>query len=149
MRQGDPLSPYLFLFCSEGLACLLKRATRDGVLHGLSVSYRGPQVSHCFFADDSLLFCRATPSDCEVICDILRQYEAVSGQQINLDKTCIFFSPYTSTMVQSTIMQLLGVVQLHSIDRYLEFPLDFGRSKKFHLRAIKEKLEKSILSYRE
>lgn len=52
VRQGDPLSPYLFLLCNEGLACLLKCATKNKLLHGLSASYRRPQMSHLFFVKD-------------------------------------------------------------------------------------------------
>jgi len=48
LRQGDPLSPYLFL---------LKKARVESDIRGVSICYNGPQVSHMFFADDSLLFC--------------------------------------------------------------------------------------------
>lgn len=79
VRQGDPLFPYIFLLCSEGLAFLLKWATKNNLSHGLSVSYHGPQVSHLFFVYDSLLFYHATLSNYQVICGILRKYELVSG----------------------------------------------------------------------
>ena len=57
--QGDPLSPYLFLLCAEGLHSLIKQAELSGDLKGVSISRSGPKVSHLFFADDSLLFARA------------------------------------------------------------------------------------------
>lgn len=71
VRQSDSLSPYLFLLYSEGLACLSKKATKNNILHGLSASRCGPLVSHLFFIDDSLLFCRASLGDCRAICEIL------------------------------------------------------------------------------
>ena len=54
--QGNPLSPYLFLLCSEGLNGLLKKAVAAGDLRGFSLCKNGPQISHLFFADDSLIF---------------------------------------------------------------------------------------------
>lgn len=59
LRQGDPFSPYLFLFCAKGLSSLLTSVERKGELNGLSISKRGTSISHIFFADDSILFCKA------------------------------------------------------------------------------------------
>ena len=56
-RQGDPLSPYLFLLCAEGFTSLLTKVEEEGKLHGVSICRRAPSVSHLLFADDSLLFC--------------------------------------------------------------------------------------------
>ena len=58
--QGDPLSPYLFLLCAEGLHSLLQQAESSGAIKGVSLCSAAPKISHLFFADDSLLFCRAT-----------------------------------------------------------------------------------------
>ena len=54
IRQGDPLSPYLFLLCA-GLSALIKSLVESGSLEGLVVSRGGPKLSHLFFADDSLI----------------------------------------------------------------------------------------------
>jgi hypothetical protein len=59
LKQGDPLSPYLFLLCAEGLSSLLWEAKREGSISGVLVSVKGYKLSHLFFVDDSLLFCRA------------------------------------------------------------------------------------------
>jgi hypothetical protein len=59
LRQGDPLSPYLFIICAEGMTALTKQSERKGLLHGIKVCRRAPSISHLLFADDSLLFFRA------------------------------------------------------------------------------------------
>ena len=60
IQQGHPLSPYLFLLCAEGFTSLLAKAENDGKIHGASICRGAPKVSNLLFADDSLLFCRAT-----------------------------------------------------------------------------------------
>ena len=59
LRQGDPISPFLFLFCVEGLSALLNQATSTGILRGVSACPHGPRISHLFFADDSIIFYQA------------------------------------------------------------------------------------------
>ena len=64
IRQGDPLSPYLFLLCTEGLHSLLHQAETSGQIRGVSICRNGPRLTHLFFADDSLVFCRASMQEC-------------------------------------------------------------------------------------
>jgi hypothetical protein len=59
LRQGDPLSPYLFLLVAEGLSSLLVRAEQEGKLTGVPISAGGVRLTHLLFVDDNLLFCRA------------------------------------------------------------------------------------------
>ena len=60
LRQGDSLSPYLFLLCAKGLSAMIKKATVVGDLHGVAVCRRGSKLLHLFFVDGSLIFCEAS-----------------------------------------------------------------------------------------
>ena len=71
IRQGDPLSPYLFLICLEGLNRQIQKAAMDDLIRGFSLCRSGPKITHLFFANDTLLFCGAEMGDLQVIQDIL------------------------------------------------------------------------------
>jgi hypothetical protein len=49
LRQGDPISPYLFIICAEALSALVVKANVDGDLLGVPTSKYGPRISHLFF----------------------------------------------------------------------------------------------------
>lgn len=59
IRQGDPLSSYLFLLCIEGLTALIHDHEKRGLIQGIKVARTAPPISHMFFADDCYIFCKA------------------------------------------------------------------------------------------
>ena len=81
LRQGDPLSPFIFLLCTEGLHGLIKNVASKGDINGFSLCRKGPKLTHLFFVDDSLLFCKANSTECSKVMDLLSMYEDVSGQK--------------------------------------------------------------------
>ena len=121
LRQSDPISPFLFLLCAEGLSCLLRKAEYEGSIQGVVAARYGPKVSHLFFADDSLLFCKANKVECEVLCDILKSYEDVSGHVVNLDKFDILFSLNTSNEDKGKAMEALKIHRQMGVENYLDF----------------------------
>ena len=92
LRQGDPLSPFLFIICAEGLSSLLRDAEAKKEIHGIKIGKKVNAISHLFFADDSLLFTRANEQEVEKVLEILSTYEAASGQKLNMEKSEVSFS---------------------------------------------------------
>ena len=88
LRQGDPISSYLFLLCVEGLLAMIRRKERNGSIRGISIRKGAPRISHLFFADDSIIFCRATVGDCTQVSEA--NYEKELGQKLNKEKTSLF-----------------------------------------------------------
>jgi hypothetical protein len=80
IRQGDPLSPYLFLFVGESLSALLRQQIAARNFQELKITRKSPGISHLLFTDDSLLFFQANPDQATVINDVLRNYEKGTGQ---------------------------------------------------------------------
>ena len=79
LRQGDPLSPYLFLFCVEGFSALLRVAQQEKQVKGLAFGSSGPMVTHLLFADDSVVFVEGSRDNFEALQSILKEYEDASG----------------------------------------------------------------------
>ena len=96
----------------DGLNGLNKKADLQGDIHGYSLCRRGPKLMHLLFADDSLIFCRATMKECNKVMDILKVYEKASGQKINRSKTSLFFSKSIPEDVKHGIKVTLGVPEI-------------------------------------
>ncbi|XP_020872418.1 uncharacterized protein LOC110226122 [Arabidopsis lyrata subsp. lyrata] len=129
LRQGDPLSPYLYLLCTEGLSSLLANAVHLKSIHGFKASRNGPAVSHMFFADDSLLFCQANEQDCHQVLQLLQTYATASGQHINFQKSAILFGKNVPSTTQKAIKSLTGIDKIGGFGRYLGLPEVVGRNK--------------------
>jgi hypothetical protein len=140
IRQGDPLSPYLFLICAEALSSMLSRAESKGVIIGVPTSKKGPRLSHLFFADDSLLFCKANLVEWRRLMRLLEDYEAASGQKLNKEKTSIFFSRNTSEEKKDEISRLSGLSATQCYEKYLGLPTMVGRSKYKAFKSIKDRV---------
>ncbi|XP_071928124.1 uncharacterized protein [Coffea arabica] len=61
-------------------------------ISGMKISRNGPSMTHLFFANDSLIFCKADREEASELIQILNKYEKGSGQSINLEKSSVFFS---------------------------------------------------------
>ena len=140
LRQRDPLSPYLFLFCAEGLNALLRTAANEGVINGFSLCRNGPKLTHLFFADDCLIFCRSTLEECHKIQELLAIYETAFGQMINKEKTTLFFSRSTDEATQEALKVALSVPVIRHYEKYLGLPSFVGRDRNACFTQIKERI---------
>ena len=107
LRQGDLVSPYLFVLAIEMLSCLLGRAREGGFLSDFKVLGRngkGLEISYLLFAEDTLVFCEATSSQVTYLSWLLMWFKAISGLKINLDK-----SELISIGRMSNVMELAGI----------------------------------------
>jgi hypothetical protein len=90
VRQGDPLSPFLFVLVMEAFSRMIGALTSRGLISGFSVGSNDQSrvvVSHLLFADDILVFCGADESQIRHIGALLVCFEAVSGLKVNLFKS--------------------------------------------------------------
>ena len=140
LRQGDLFSPYLFLLCAEGLSALIRKAVANGSMRGVFICKGGPLLSHLFFANDSIILCKASIEECDALQRVLSVYEAALGQQLNRAKTSLFFSSNTLKEVQKEIQSRFGAQVIKQHEKYLGLPLLVGKNKKNSFKEIKVKL---------
>ncbi|XP_042952198.1 uncharacterized protein LOC122289281 [Carya illinoinensis] len=148
LRQGDPLSPYLFIMCAEGLTSLLQIAERDGSIQGVSASKRGLKINHLLFADDCVIFSRAKMEEWTRIMYLLAIYERASGQVLNKQKTSLFFSSNTKEETKAFILQGAAGISCDDYNKYLGLPTLVGRTKYNTFHGLKEKIWKRMNSWK-
>ncbi|XP_071905812.1 uncharacterized protein [Coffea arabica] len=148
IRQGDPLSPYLFLICSEGFSNLLRRAEERKRIQGLKISRLGPVLTHLFFADDSIIFCKANKNEAVEIMKVLKTYENASGQLVNLDKSAVFFSKNVDNEQKKDVCLALGGMAEAKQGKYLGLPMVVSRSKEQIFGFVRDNIRKRCQNWK-
>ena len=141
IRQGDPLSPYIFILCSEVFSGLCIKAKANGTMKGIRVARGCPRVNHLLFADDTMFFIDATNESSKTLKDFLRRYECASGQSINTAKYSISFSRRTPGQLKSTVKDILQIPNEGGVGKYLGLPEHFGRRKRDSFASIMDKIK--------
>lgn len=144
LRQRDPLSSYLFLLCAEGLGGLIRRAYQDKAIHGISIARRAPTITHLLFVDDCMIFARASVQEAWTIMGILKDYEHLWGQMVNLEKYEVSYSKSLAFDIKQRVTATLGFKAVSSHDKYLGLPTFFNRSKKLSFAHIKYRIWKKL-----
>ena len=96
LRQGDPLSPYLFILAEEVLSRGLRKIFNDGLVKHFHLGRGTMLVSHLLFADDTLVFLRGNKNSLKNLLGFLKLYEGSFGQRISLPKSSMFCSKLIS-----------------------------------------------------
>lgn len=83
MRQGDPLSPFLFVIVEEALRRMLSKALEVNLICGFRFTSSGPLVTHLQFADDAIILCEAKEEEVRNVKAIMLCFEVVMGLKVN------------------------------------------------------------------
>ena len=104
IRQGDPLSPLLFVFVMEALSRMLSAGINDGLLEAFKAG--NVTISHLLFADDTLIFCKDGPNQLAYLRGIFFLFEAASGLKVNLAKSVLI--PVGNVQQVNYLASILG-----------------------------------------
>lgn len=137
LRQGDPLSPPLFLLAMEIFANILSSKYADGAI-GYHPLGRNPQISHLAFADDVMLFFDGKVSSLQAITSTLDRFQALSGLSMNKEKTSLFYAGLNQ--IEAASLSQLGF-NLGSLPiRYLGLPLLHRKLRKSDYSPLLDKI---------
>ena len=149
LRQGDPLSPYLFVIGMEALSRLLNRAMDDNYLSGSKFADRdgiGSVISHLLYADDTLLFCGANKDQLKYLSWILMWFEALSGLRINLNKSEILPVGSVDNVQELAVELGCGIGSLPS--SYLGLPLGANHKALGVWDTVEDRFRKRLASWK-
>ncbi|GJU11276.1 ribonuclease H [Tanacetum coccineum] len=142
IRQGDPMSPYLFIIVANVLSQMINNAMHQSFLTSIKMARNCPVISHIFFADDSLFFLKAKTTECEFLLELINRYCVASGQRINFSKSEMMFSPNTPPVMQKELCDRLGVKVMGRHSRYLGLPSIHGRKGELFSFILEKVLQK-------
>lgn len=109
LRQGDPISPYLFILCAEVFSHLIQMEVNRNSIQGVRICKGAPSVSHLLFADDSIIFCRANSKDVQTIKSVVECYSQALGQSINSSKSEVAMSENVNDLKKRELADELNV----------------------------------------
>ncbi|KAA3468918.1 reverse transcriptase [Gossypium australe] len=132
LRQGDPLSPFLFLICAEGFSILIEEVRKKGLMKGAPIGRA------------SILFGDASREGAEAVRDVIKEYELISEQRVNFEKSLIYFGANVNLDVKEYIVNLLGVRVAPNPEKYLGLPIMVGRKKSWAFANFADRFRKRI-----
>lgn len=145
LRQGDPLSQYLFVLAMEICSQLLnKSSTVDQLKFHPKCKSLG--VTHLCFADDVMIFTYASLPSFLAIKRVLQNFKLISGLQANLEKIEVFFGGVSQQQI-SEALNITGFALGTLPVRYLGIPLISGKLSKADCRLLTEKITSRINSW--
>ncbi|KAL4579070.1 hypothetical protein LXL04_015205 [Taraxacum kok-saghyz] len=149
LRQGDPLSPFLFIIAMEGLHVAMEDAVHSSLFRGISVGINNVAVSHLFYADDAMFMGSWDRENVQSLIRILKLFHLCSGLKINLHKSKLYgvgvedtavreLATYTGCSAEHIPFVYLGLPigeRMHRVDAWN------GIVEKFRSRLSKWKLK--------
>jgi len=147
VRQGDPLSPLLFCIVEEVLSRSISLLVDQGKIELIAASRHNHIPSHCFYADDLIVFCKAKFSSLEALKDLFTRYAACSGQIMNLRKSFIYAGGITNNRINH-IVNLLGFSVGYLPFTYLGAPIFKGKPKCIHFQPIADKVKAKLAKWK-
>lgn len=145
LRQGDPVSPQLFVLAVDTLGRLFKRAVDMGILRRLHPSKPIPPIS--LYADDVVLFCHPTFDDIEAVMAILHLFGRASGLRVNYAKSAAALIRCDAD-VAAPVVELLGCPIVELPITYLGIPLTIRRPTASQLLPLVDRVARSLPSWK-
>lgn len=121
-RQGDPMSLALFTIFSDLLSRMIAKAEMDGQISSVKVAQTSPRITHLMYADDVVIYCKASEAEARVVNAILQEYCHATGQELNWSKSSIHFIKNVHRNTKRHLCRLLGMPECDHRARYLGQP---------------------------
>ena len=148
IRQGDPLSPFLFIIMAEAFGRAITKAYRIKEIKGVTVTKNMPNITHQQYADDTILPGESSLKEASKLRSIIDNYMKASGQRVNKDKSEIFFL-FTEEKVENQICQIMGYKKSSFPCKYLGIDLETKANSRKIWHSTLEKMENRIDNWKD
>lgn len=145
LRQGDPLSPYLFILAIDPLQTILDMAKDQGILS--PISNRVAKFRTSLYADDAAIFLNPSRADVDSLITLLENFGRATGLQVNLSKSSMVPIRCENIDLQDVLNNFNGKRTGFPIT-YLGLPLTIGRIKRAHLQPVMDKLHSRLAGWK-
>lgn len=148
LRQGDPMSPYLFNICLDTLSKAIHSACDRNEWVPFWVGRKKVPISHLLFANDLLLFGRVDENTAFSVRETLKIFCHVSGQKINELKSKLIFSPNTPEECKDLFQTTINVRENENLGTYLGLPLTHKRPSRAQVQFVVDKVRSKLASWK-
>lgn len=149
IRQGGPLSPYIFILCAKILARQLQTALEDkqsGI--GIQACRGAENIPFLTFADDTMIFAKATNNSCGLVKNIISKYYNMLGQKVNFQKSTFQCSKNISANTISNLQTILEIKAVKRLDKYLGCLIINDRVTESTFQPIVERIAKNFSKWK-
>ncbi|XP_071740916.1 uncharacterized protein [Rutidosis leptorrhynchoides] len=147
VRQGDPLSPFLFIIASEGLNFLLNQAVNNSIIQGVNIGSDNITVSHLQYADDTIIIGKWNKLEVRNTIKILKNFENLSGLKVNLNKSCVYGIGTTKNEL-TLLASWFGCKEGTLPFTYLGLPIGANMKRQSNWSPIIEKFNKRLTDWK-
>ncbi|KAJ4769205.1 RNA-directed DNA polymerase (reverse transcriptase)-related family protein [Rhynchospora pubera] len=148
LRQGCPLSPYLFILATEILSKLLNQAVQDSEIEGIQLSPGATQITHALYADDLIVSGNVQLQEIQTLRGLLQQFQAITGLKENPEKSHVWFSHATKPEDRDRILNVFSVKCAPEETSYLGCPISTKRYRVRHFQDLKERILNRISGWK-
>ncbi|XP_059295494.1 uncharacterized protein LOC132048826 [Lycium ferocissimum] len=145
VKQGDPLSPALFILTAEVLSISLNTLFDNSMFRGYGMPKWSAKLNHLSYADDTIIFASAKKESLQMNMGVLHAYEKGSGQKINTDKSAFYIHAKVATELSQDVHQISGFHRGEFPFTYLGCPIFHARRQKLFykdmLKKVRDKLQ--------
>ena len=142
IRQGDPLSPYIFILCMEALSNdLFKESIQPKFGVGIKLCPGSERIPCQLFADDCLIFYKANTINCRRVKQISDKFCQQSGQLINYHKSTLTFSTNATTIHHQLVVGIFNITHSQALGKHLGCPVFQKRS---NVATFQELIDKAM-----
>ncbi|KAF7807126.1 putative ribonuclease H protein At1g65750 family [Senna tora] len=148
LRQGDPLSPYLFVLCTNVLSSYLVQAEQLKHIQGPKLGRHVLPLNHLMYADDLLIFFKANQETCANVDLLLSIFGQASGLFMNKDKSEIKFSPNASANQKNHLLSIINCKGTDSLGKYLGAFIDGPKPDRQNAELIIDHLQQKLSGWK-